>query len=102
MNAPKKQQHYYSGKQRCHTLKAQLVVEWESEQIICTAVDTGRTHDFKALKRSRLPFVSSQLCLADRGYQGFAKRHRGACTPTEKGHQQPLAKEEKQHNQVLA
>ncbi|WP_242019495.1 MULTISPECIES: hypothetical protein [Cyanophyceae] len=49
-----------------------MVVEFESEQIICTAVDTGRTHDFKLLKRSRLPFVSSQLCLADRRYQGFA------------------------------
>jgi hypothetical protein len=79
-----------------------LVVEFETQQIICTAVDTGRTHDFKVLKRSRLPFVSSQLCLADRGYQGFAKRHRGACTPTKKRRQQALPKEEKQHNQALA
>jgi hypothetical protein len=47
-------------------------VEFETQQIICTAVDPGRTHDFKLLNRSRLPFVSSQLCLADRGYQGFA------------------------------
>jgi hypothetical protein len=79
-----------------------LVVEFETQQIICTAVDTGRTHDFKLLKRSRLPFVTSQLCLADRGYQGFARRHRGACTPTKKRRHQPLPKEEKQHNQVLA
>ena len=78
------------------------MVEFETEQIICTAVDTGRTHDFKLLKRSRLPFVSSQLCLADRGYQGFAKRHPGACTPTKRRRQQPLAKEEKQHNRALA
>jgi len=33
-------------------------------------------------ERSRLPLVSSQLCLAERGYQGFAKLHTGACTPT--------------------
>jgi len=78
------------------------VVEFETQQIICTAVETGRTHDFKLLKRSRLPLVSSQLCLADRGYQGFAKRHRGACIPTKKRRKQPLAKEEKQHNQALA
>ena len=78
------------------------MVEYNTQQIICTAVDTGRTHDFKLLKRSRLPFVSSQLCLADRGYQGFAKRHPGACTPTKKCRQQPLPKEEKQHNQALA
>ena len=78
------------------------MVEFESEQIICTAIDTGRTHDFKLLKRSRLPFVSSQLCLADRGYQGFAKRHPGACTPTKKRRKQPLPDEEKQHNRALA
>lgn len=79
-----------------------MLVEFETGQIICTAVDKGRTHDFKLLGRSRLPLVSSQLCLADRGYQGFAKRHRGACTPTKKPRKQPLPVEEKQHNQALA
>ncbi|MEP0925340.1 transposase family protein [Leptolyngbya sp. FACHB-711] len=62
----------------------------------------GRTHDFKLIKRSRLPFVLSQLCLADRRYQGFAKRYAGACTPTKKPRKQPLAKDEKQHNRALA
>jgi hypothetical protein len=99
---PKKQKRYYSGKQKCYTLKAQLLVEFETGQIICTAIDTGTTHDFKLLKRSRLPFVSSQLCLADRGYQGFAKRHTGACTPTKKPRKPPLPQEEKQHNRALA
>ena len=79
---PKKQKRYYSGKQKCHTLKAQLLADFTTGQIICTTIDTGKTHDFKLLGRSRLPFVSSQLCLADRGYQGFTKRHAGACTPT--------------------
>jgi hypothetical protein len=83
-------------------LKAQLVVDYDSGQVVCTAVSTGRAHDFKLLKQSRLPFVSSQLCLADRGYQGFAKLHQGACTPTKKRRQRPLPSEEKQHNQALA
>ena len=78
------------------------MAEFDTGQIICTAVDTGRTHDFKLLKRSRLPFVCSQLCLADRGYQGFAKLHAGACTPTKKPRKQPLPQEEKQHNRALA
>ena len=76
-------------------------MEFETGQILCTAVDTGRTHDFKLLKRSRLPFRSSQLCLADRGYQGFAKHHTGACTPTKKPRHQPLLEAEKQHNRAL-
>jgi hypothetical protein len=83
-------------------LKAQLLVEFESGQVICTAVDTGKVHDFKLLKHSRLPWVSSQLCLADRGYQGFAKRQAGACIPTKKPRKQPLPKEERQHNRALA
>jgi len=77
-------------------------VAYESGQIICTAVDQGRTHDFKLLKRSRLPFVSSQLCYSDRGYQGFAKRHAAACTPTKKPRHQPLCDAEKQHDRELA
>lgn len=83
-------------------MKAQLLVEFESGQIIATAVDRGRTHDFKLLKHSRLPFVSSQLCLADRGYQGFVKMHPGACLPTKKPRKQPLPKADKQHNRALA
>jgi hypothetical protein len=98
----KKQKRYYSGKQKCHTLKSQVLVEFETGQIICTAVGKGRTHDFKLFKRSRIPFVSSQLCLADRGYQGFSTRYPGACTPTKKPRKQALPKAEKQHNQALA
>ena len=90
-----------SGKQKCHTLKAQMLVEFETGQIICTAVDKGKTHDFKLLKRSRLPFRASQLCLALSGYQGFAKRHAGACTPTKKPRNQPLSEAEKQHNPCI-
>lgn len=83
-------------------MKAQLLVEFETGQIICTAVEKGKTHDFKLLKRSRLPFVPSQLCLADRGYQGFAKLHPGACIPTKKPRKQPLPAAGKQHNRSLA
>ena len=36
------------------------------------------------------------------GYQGLAKLHAGACTPTKKPRKQPLPKEEKQHNRALA
>ena len=79
-----------------------MLIEFETGQVICTAQQKGRVHDFKLLKRSRLPFVSSQLCLADKGYQGFGKRHPGACLPTKKTRNQPLPEAEKQHNRALA
>jgi hypothetical protein len=50
----------------------QLIVEWETGQIVCLVVDKGRTHDFKLFKCSRIPFRPSQLCLADKGYQGLS------------------------------
>jgi hypothetical protein len=83
-------------------LKAQVLAVYETGEIICTAMAKGRTHDFKMLKQSRLPFRPTQLCLADRGYQGFAKHHKCACTPTRKPRKKALPKEEKQHNQALA
>ncbi len=83
-------------------MKAQLLVEFETGQVVCTAYEKGRVHDFKLLKRSRLPFVPSQLCLADKGYQGFGKRHKGACLPTKKPRNQALPAAEKQHNRALS
>jgi len=70
-------------------MKAQMLVEFETGQVICTSVDKGRVHDFKLLKRSRLPFVPSQLCLADKGSSwlrqtasGRLSAHKEAPQPT--------------------
>ncbi len=79
-----------------------MLVEFDTGQVICTDVDKGRVHDFKLLKHSRLPCVPSQLCLADKGYQGKGFRHRSACLPTKKPRNQSLPEEEKQHNRALA
>ncbi|REJ58127.1 MAG: IS5/IS1182 family transposase, partial [Microcystis wesenbergii TW10] len=43
----KKQKRYYSGKQKCHTIKSQIVADVKTRMILCTAFGTGRTHDFK-------------------------------------------------------
>lgn len=83
-------------------MKAQLLIEWETGQIIATAVAQGKKHDFKLFKECRLPLVASQLCLADRGYQGLAKFHAGACIPTKKPRNRVLPEAEKQHNRALA
>jgi hypothetical protein len=42
----KKQNRYYSGKKKCHTLKTQLVINQETREIICTAFKPGHCHDF--------------------------------------------------------
>lgn len=98
----KKQRAYYSGKKKRHTLKAQVVVNQASGQIICTAFELGRVHDFRLFKLHRIPMLPQQLCLADKGYQGLAKLHPSSCTPTKKSRQTKLDKFERQHNRLLA
>jgi hypothetical protein len=73
-------------------MKAQLLVEFETGQIICTAVDKGKTHDFKLLKRSRLPFMSSQLCLADRGSSRVCQTTYRSVYPNQETPEPPFAR----------
>jgi hypothetical protein len=73
-----------SGKQKQHTLKAQVVVNQANGQIICSAFGNGRVHDFRLFKLHRLPLLPEQLCLAGKGYQGLAKLHSSSSTPTTK------------------
>ncbi len=68
---PKKgQRQFYSGKKKQHTLKTQLVVDWESQQIICTAYGQGRRHDYQIFKISKCRLKKEIEWLADKGYQG--------------------------------
>lgn len=41
----KKQKPYYSGKQKCHTLKMQLLINQATLEVICAAIGKGREHD---------------------------------------------------------
>lgn len=100
--SPKKQRTYYSGKHKRHTLKAQVVVNQATGQIICTAFGKGRVHDFRLFKLHRLPMLPEQLCLADKGYQGITKLHPSSCTPTKKPRRGKLDQDECQHNRLLA
>ena len=98
----KKQRAYYSGKKKRHTLKVQVVVNQANGQIICTAFDKGRVHDFRLFKDHRIPMLPSQLCLADRGYQKLAKLQSSSFTSTKKPRQKKLGKSERQQNRLLA
>jgi IS5 family transposase len=83
-------------------LKAQLVVAQASGKIICTADGIGHIHDFRLLKNTNVRFHTSQLCLADKGYQGIAKIHTLSCIPTKKPRGADLSLPERHHNRHLA
>jgi len=100
--SPKKQRQFYSGKKKCHTQKAQIVIDHASQSIVCVAVCAGKTHDFALYKATRLVLPASVELLGDTGYQGIARWHPNAQTPHKKSKKNPLTPEQKQQNRALS
>lgn len=89
---------YYSGKQKCHTLKSQVLANAKTREIICTAHGKGRVHDFKIWKNSQVVISQEIECLADKGYQGIHKIHNNSRIPYKKKRRQQLSLEQKKFN----
>jgi hypothetical protein len=99
---PKKQQkRFYSGKQKEHTLKTQLIIEQKTLKIICLAHGKGKTHDFKLFKNSGVKFQENCKLIADKGYQGIKKLHERSETPQKKPKGGKLTKTQKKSNREL-
>ena len=98
----KKQELYYSGKKKRHTLKFQLVVDIITNYIICCAFAPGSVHDFELFKQSELPSSDLIKIVADSGYQGINKYFKCSLIPVKASKKHPLTPEEKQYNRELA
>jgi transposase len=83
-------------------LKAQVVVDGRSKQVICTAHGRGPTHDFALYKQSRLDLHESLELLADSGYQGLSKLHDKSRTPKKRSKKHQLTKDERRANRELS
>ena len=79
-----------------------MVVDKASKEIICTAFASGRKHDFRLFKDSRLHMHPKVKTLTDRGYQGISKIHANSGLPKKRTKRRPLTKEEKKQNQQIA
>jgi hypothetical protein len=98
----KRQKDYYSGKQKRHTIKTQLVVSLSTLIILSVFCSKGKIHDFKILKNSRMPFHEDVVKIGDSGYQGIQRLYKNTLTPIKKKKGIPLTKEEKTYNRDLA
>ena len=94
--------NFYSGKKKRHTLKTQLVVDKETQIVICTSFSNGRKHDFRLFKESKVAIQSASLIIADSGYQGLQKIHCNTLLPKKKSKKNSLSKEEKKNNTKIA
>jgi len=101
-SAPKKQRDFYSGKKKCHTQKAQIVIDHVSQKILCAQTGAGKTHDFALFKSSRVALAPTVELLGDTGYQGLDKLHANSRTPHKKRKLHPLTPQQKQHNHALS
>ncbi len=102
LNGPKNQQRYYSGKQKCHTLKAQIIIHASTRQILSTAFGNERCHDFRLYKETGVKVHPDVELLADQGYQGVKKHHAKSTTPYRKPPKPDLTFEQRQNNRALA
>jgi DDE superfamily endonuclease len=78
------------------------MIDLKTQQILCTAFDKGRVHDFSLFKQSAPVLHPSQLCLADKGYQGLQQIHLDSSLPSKKPRKEQLPEAERLHNQCLA
>ncbi|MEG4444483.1 transposase family protein [Microcoleus sp. AT9_B5] len=79
----KKQKKYYSGKQKYHTIKSQVLANTKSTEI-CTAFSNGKTHDFSLFKKTKIGMNKELELLGDKCYQGITKIHTNSRTPSKK------------------
>ena len=96
------QRKYYSGKKKRHTMKAQIVVDKTTKEIICVKTSEGKRHDFKLFKDSRLPIHKDITAETDSGYQGIKEIHNNSEHPKKKPKNGVLTDEERAANRRIS
>jgi hypothetical protein len=83
-------------------LKAQIIIEEETEQITATFFGKGRTHDYKLFGLSRVRLGKHLKLRADLGYWGLQSDSAKVILPLKNSKLHQLTKEEKKFNRALA
>ena len=83
-------------------LKTQVIISKKSKKIICTNFSTGKKHDFRLFKESKIWINSKIKIQVDKGYQGIIKIHKNSELPKKKSKKNPLANEDKMNNRKIS
>lgn len=83
-------------------MKAQIVIDEQSEEIIATFFGKGRTHDYKMLQLSRVRFGKDTQLRADLGYWGLQSEISQVILPLKNSKLHKLTRSEKQLNRESA
>lgn len=83
-------------------MKAQIVIDEDSERIVATFFGKGKTHDYKLFQMSEIKFGKSVKLRADLGYWGLQTEMAKAMLPLKNSKLHRLTKAEKKFNRELA
>lgn len=83
-------------------MKAQIIIEEETERITATFFGKGRTHDYKLFGLSRVRLGKHLTLRADLGYWGLQSDWAKVILPLKNSKLHQLTKEEKKFNRALA
>jgi DDE superfamily endonuclease/Helix-turn-helix of DDE superfamily endonuclease len=104
---PAERAAWYSGKQRCHTIKTQVSVDENTGWLVDVSDSVeGRSSDITLLRQtgllSRLP--PDIACMGDTAYQGITKLHHLGFSPCKRlgKHAPPLSDDQIAYNHAFA
>ncbi|WP_425382425.1 transposase family protein [Spiroplasma endosymbiont of Melieria omissa] len=95
------QKDWFSGKKWMHTVKFQTIINAHTNEILNIFPDTGKNHDFKTFKNSKLEFLSETVILADKDYQGLQKIHSNTFLPIKTSKNNPKTSKIKIFNKII-
>ena len=78
------------------------MVDAKSQKVVCTSFSKGKKHDFKLFKGSHVVIQTKVKVVVDSGYQGLQKIHSNTLLPKKKSKNNPLTKEDKKNNTIIA
>ena len=83
-------------------MKTQLVIDKDSQRIICVDFCNGRRHDFHLFKKSGVQFQEDTQVVADTGYQGLQALHSNTELPKKSSKSTPLTTTDKSNNRAIS
>ena len=101
LSVPKKQQRWYSGKQKQHTIKVQVTLDQQTGRLMSTCSAPGAVHDFSLFKSHVKDWRYRPYLIVDKGYQGIESLYFKALIPLKKPKQRVLTKEQKAFNREV-
>ena len=98
----RKQEDWYSGKKKQHTIKTQIEIGSETLLIYSIRFAKGSTHDYKLFKDSNVDYNKENTIFVDKGYMGINNIHSNSIIPIRASKKHKLTDDEKWYNNEIS